>query len=110
MNSTLNDYAEFTERMWFSGDGKPSMERDLPIMALGLAGETGEVVEHIKKLLRDGTITESELVKELGDVLYYWARICKFFDILPSDVIYANIEKLTSRMQRGVLRGNGDNR
>jgi NTP pyrophosphatase (non-canonical NTP hydrolase) len=48
-------------------------------LALGLAGEVGEVVEHIKKALRDdaGVITgnrRAALTTELGDALWYLAR------------------------------------
>lgn len=108
----INDFAAFTERMWFSSSapGVVTQERDLPIMSLGLAGETGEVVEHIKKLIRDGHIDVDELKKELGDVIYYWARICRYFKLWPTDVIRANVEKLESRRARGKLRGDGDNR
>jgi NTP pyrophosphatase (non-canonical NTP hydrolase) len=105
----LNDYAAFTEDIWLTSK-RDITTRDLTIMSLGLAGETGEVAEKIKKFFRDGTFNRDEFVKELGDVIYYWARICKYFDIDPNQVIDTNVHKLMDRKARGVMRGSGDNR
>lgn len=105
----IDDYADWTVGFWFSGHNRPEKE-SLAIMGLGLAGEAGEVVEHIKKFIRDDHIDRDALKKELGDQLYYWARICKQFDFEPTEVIRANVEKLTSRSERGKLRGDGDDR
>ena len=84
-------------------------------MALGLAGESGEVAEKIKKVLRDnnGNLTEeakAELSKELGDVLWYLARLADIADVKLSDIAQNNLDKLASRQQRGKLSGSGDNR
>lgn len=107
----IDKYGDFTESMWFSRHtGVPTKEHDLPIMSLGLAGETGEALEHIKKYIRDEYINAEALAKELGDVIYYWARICRYFGFKPSDVIAGNIAKLESRKARGVQRGDGDDR
>jgi NTP pyrophosphatase (non-canonical NTP hydrolase) len=106
----VDEFAQFTEQMWFSCKPGFQTERDLCIMSLGLAGESGEVVEHIKKLIRDGRIDVEELKKELGDVGYYWARICRYFGFWPSEVMGLNVSKLESRRARGTLRGDGDNR
>lgn len=82
---------------------------------LGLTGEAGEVAEKYKKLLRDtdGTITNEfrdAMKKELGDVMWYVANIAFELGIRLEDVAVTNIEKLTSRKERGVLQGSGDNR
>lgn len=82
---------------------------------LGLAGETGEVCEKIKKVLRDneGNFNEEkriEIGKEIGDVLWYLSAICKDLNISLEDCAIRNIDKLMSRKDRGVLGGNGDNR
>lgn len=83
--------------------------------ALGLAGESGEVAEKVKKILRDdnGVVSEekkAEIKKELGDVLWYVSEIARQLNIPLEDVATANIEKLTSRLARGVIGGSGDNR
>lgn len=105
----INQYANWTEGFWFSGKGRPEKE-SVAIMAMGLAGEAGEVVEHLKKFVRDDHINVTELKKELGDSIYYWSRICKQFGLEPTEVLQANVEKLVSRRERGKLRGDGDNR
>ena len=83
--------------------------------ALGLAGETGEVCEKIKKVYRDnnGVFTNDkveEIKKEMGDVLWYLQALCNDLGINFQDVAEKNVEKLLSRLDRGVINGNGDNR
>lgn len=83
--------------------------------ALGLADEAGEVVGKIKKVMRDdnGVVSEEkkiEIKKELGDVLWYLAQLSTELNLKLSEVATANVEKLSSRKDRGVLHGSGDNR
>ena len=92
----LNAFAEWTEAFW-NATPAPIEIRDIAIMGLGLAGESGETVEHLKKHIRNGKIDVDKLKLELGDVLYYWARICRAYGLTPTEVMAANIEKLTAR-------------
>lgn len=83
--------------------------------ALGLANEAGEVNGKLKKVIRDhgGVIDDvrrHEISKELGDVLWYIAQLATELDIDLDEVATANITKLASRQERGVLGGDGDNR
>jgi NTP pyrophosphatase (non-canonical NTP hydrolase) len=83
--------------------------------AMGLADEAGEVVGKIKKVMRDdsGVVTEEkkiEIKKELGDVLWYLAQLSTELGLKLSEVAIANVEKLSSRKDRDVLHGSGDNR
>lgn len=82
--------------------------------ALGLNGEAGEVAEKIKKVLRDGKGYSpnviDDLEKEIGDVLWYVAAVCRDLGINMNDAAEKNIAKLRSRQERGVLQGSGDNR
>jgi len=82
---------------------------------LGLSGETGEVSEKFKKIIRDkgGVISENdkvEIAKELGDVLCYLTQISSELKLSLEDVAKPNIQKLKDRQKRNVLNGNGDNR
>jgi len=86
---------------------------------LGLVGEAGEFAEKIKKLMRDSQVTKpsqvndtvkQEVLKELGDVLWYTAQLASEFDVSLEDVAQNNIQKLQDRMKRDQLHGSGDNR
>ena len=92
--------------------------------ALGLAGEAGEVVEKVKKLVRDDEMPLDEgfntgeidpekrlaIALELGDVMFYIAMIADDIDYTLSEIADMNLEKLADRKARGHLRGSGDNR
>lgn len=83
--------------------------------AFGLVGEAGEFAEKLKKIYRDkdgklDDLTKPELVKELGDVLWYLSALLYYLDVSFDDLAAANLEKALSRKARGVLHGNGDNR
>ena len=83
--------------------------------ALGISGEAGELTEKIKKLFRDkkGVIDQEfkeSVIKEIGDILWYQARLLDQFEIDFGDVAKTNIEKLLDRMERNKLHGDGDNR
>jgi len=82
---------------------------------LGLVGETGEVAEKIKKIIRDknGVFDEESklaLKKELGDVLWYLANICTEFKFSLNEVAKINLEKLELRVAKGNISGSGDDR
>lgn len=88
---------------------------DLMSQILGLVGESGEVAEKFKKLLRDqnGALsdnTKAELVKELGDILWYVNSVAHLLGSSLEEVARLNNEKLASRQKRGVIKGSGDNR
>lgn len=87
----------------------------LTYCTLGLTGEAGEVAEKVKKIIRDGhgslTLEKAEdLCKELGDVLWYVSQTARELGFTLEQVAARNISKLTSRQERGVLGGSGDNR
>ena len=82
---------------------------------LGLTNEAGEVSGKIKKIFRDkggviGAAEREALKGELGDVLWYLAQVCTELDLSLDDVAEHNIEKLYSRLERGKISGDGDNR
>ena len=83
--------------------------------ALGLAGETGEISEKLKKAIRDdgGVVTDERragIRKELGDVLWYVAALCTELNLEMQDVAEFNLQKLAKRKDEGKLHGDGDNR
>jgi NTP pyrophosphatase (non-canonical NTP hydrolase) len=90
-------------------------KNELLHLVLGLVGESGEVAEKFKKWVRDLDSDESRIdraavAKELGDVLWYVAVLADYLDLSLDDIATANLAKLASRSERGVLGGSGDNR
>jgi NTP pyrophosphatase (non-canonical NTP hydrolase) len=90
-------------------------EARLTYPALGLAGEAGEVAEHVKKAIRDdaASITpdrRAALARELGDVLWYVSQLATELQLELEAIAADNLDKLLSRQRRGVLSGSGDDR
>lgn len=78
---------------------------------LGLVGEAGEVAEKIKKLIRDSSrFQNEEIMKELGDVVFYATALANIYGRGLQEVLELNIQKLDDRQKRGKLKGSGDNR
>ena len=78
---------------------------------LGLVGEAGEVAEKIKKLIRDSSrFQNEEIMKELGDVVFYATALANIYGRGLQEVLELNIQKLDDRQKRNKLRGSGDNR
>jgi NTP pyrophosphatase (non-canonical NTP hydrolase) len=93
----------------------PAIGHPVIYPTLGLTNEAGEVAGKIKKIFRDkdGKIdyAEREALKgELGDVLWYLAQVCTELEISLEDVAEHNLEKLFSRLERGKIHGDGDDR
>lgn len=79
--------------------------------ALGLAGEAGEIAEKVKKWLRgDRELDKMALAKEYGDVLWYLTSGADDIGFTLEEIAEMNVEKLSSRKERGVLKGSGDDR
>jgi NTP pyrophosphatase (non-canonical NTP hydrolase) len=93
----------------------PNLNNNFIYPTLGLSGEAGEVAEKIKKIIRDKSSIVSEddkkeIQKELGDVLWYVAQLATELNLNLDEVAQNNIDKLYSRLERGAISGNGDNR
>ena len=81
------------------------------VITSGLSGEVGEVMELLKKHIRDNTpIDKQHLAYELGDVLVYLICIANRFDLTFDDVVNAVSDKLEKRVAKKSLRGSGEDR
>jgi NTP pyrophosphatase (non-canonical NTP hydrolase) len=101
-----DDYSKWVETMIITKGETRLIEN-----TLGLVGEAGEVAEKIKKKLRDGTEVPSyEIIKELGDVVFYCTALANVLGSSLAEVQHMNQEKLNSRKKRGVIGGSGDDR
>ena|SRR5690348_7605599 len=105
-----NEYQDWTEKTAIY-----PKNAGLAYTIIGLASEVGEVAGKFKKCLRDdnAVLTEErkqQLIDELGDVMWYVARIAAELKIPLEDVIQRNHDKLEDRLNRDVIKGSGDNR
>jgi len=70
--------------------------------ALGLAGETGEIVDLIKKHFMYGKdLDKQELIEEMGDLFHYFARLMHLNGVTLSEVMESNTSKLKKRFPSG---------
>lgn len=109
---TFDHYQTESAKTLVNGDDESQV---LIRSVLGLVGESGEVAEKLKKILRDhgGKITEDDkqaIAHELGDVLWYLARLADLSGYSLDQVAEMNLEKLSSRKARNQIGGSGDNR
>lgn len=105
----FNEYQDLTSQT--AVYPKDNLKLSAAYCALGLANEAGEATGKIKKWIRgDSELDVHALEKEIGDVLWYAAQLCAVFDIKLDNAASGNITKLLDRVERGVVKGNGDNR
>ena len=93
---TINEYADWAATIAKVAEN-PSTER-WSYLGLGLAAESGEVADHIKKLLRDDKLDRDALAGELGDAIYYWACLCVASGRKPSEILEASRAKIEQRV------------
>lgn len=75
----------------------PEPWRSLFIATAGFAGETGELIEHLKKLVRNGTLDRQALLLEMGDAHFYLTFLAGYFGFTMEQIEQANKAKLTAR-------------
>jgi NTP pyrophosphatase (non-canonical NTP hydrolase) len=88
-------------------------DSELEYLALGIAGEAGEVANKVKKIIRGDRSEGSMIINiagECGDLMWYIARLMDRFGIEMSTVLDHNQSKLMSRQRHGQLKGSGDER
>lgn len=76
--------------------------------ALGLAGETGEICDMVKKALYHKVPYDLDAMKkELGDLLWYLTAVASDHGFKLSDVAETNVQKLRKRYPSGFVAGGG---
>jgi NTP pyrophosphatase (non-canonical NTP hydrolase) len=107
---TLNEYLEHAlETAIYPAESR------IIYPTLGLTGEAGEVADKVKKIIRDNhkeftAEKKAEIMKEIGDVLWYCATLSHDLGYTLDEVAQTNVDKLRSRMERSKITGSGDNR
>ena len=79
----------------------------LATAAIGLASEGGEFNEIVKKMLFQGKRFNEEnrfhMMRELGDIMWYWTNACRALGYDPNEVVAENVRKLESRYPGGTF-------
>ena len=95
----FSEYQEMTRRT--AGEFNSESE-ELIAWSMGIGGEAGEIVEYVKKVVFHGHKLDTEkLMFEIGDELYYLARLADLLGFSLEYVANENIEKLRSRYPYG---------
>lgn len=73
-------------------------------MAVGVAGEAGELLDVVKKsAIYNKDLDVDHLVEELGDIEFFLQGIYNELHLSREQVLLANIEKLSSRYPQGAF-------
>lgn len=107
----FDDYQEATAQTAIYPGATEETAEAVNYTTLGLVGEAGECAEKVKKCIREEDPQYlRDLEAELGDVLWYVARLADELGYSLDDIAERNVEKLLDRQDRDVLTGEGDDR
>ena len=86
-------------------------DEQLTNLSMGLCGETGEVVDYLKKCIyHNHSFNLKKLTEELGDVMWYISNIATLFAIPMTFILEENIKKLEERYPEGFSKEKSINR
>ena len=108
-----NDSIQHTYEKPFPDGPEFTYREQFMYLAIGLTGEAGECAEKVKKWIRNGETNDwlkDEMRAELGDLLWYMARLATHCELTLEEIAAANLAKLADRRKRGVIASEGDHR
>ena len=105
-----NDFQKHTINTAIYPGAGTGDNRELVYLGLGLTSEAGKVAGKIKKLVRDGQFEPMQIAHELGDCLWYIARLGSSLGYDLETLMKWNYKKLNTRKENGTIRGSGDAR
>ena len=98
------DFVALADRMGELDRQGANIER-LTTAGVGLAAESGEFLEIVKKMVFQGKPWNDDnrehLIIELGDTMWYVMQACMALDVDINDVIRRNVAKLEKRYPSG---------
>ena len=98
------DFVDLSDRLVELNREGANIER-LTTSGVGLAAESGEFLEIVKKMVFQGKpwsdANREHLLIELGDVMWYVANACIALDVDFEEVIEMNVKKLEKRYPGG---------
>ena len=117
-SNSSKDFVSLADRLGELDRQGACIER-LTTAGVGLAAESGEFLEIVKKMGFQGKPWNNDnrehLIIELGDVMWYVAQACMALDVPFDDVIRGNVRKLEKRypggsfsVEKSEVRAKGD--
>ena len=98
------NFVDFADRIGELDREGANIER-LLTAGVGLAAESGEFLEIVKKMVFQGKPWNDDnrehLIIELGDVMWYVAQACMALEVDFDEVVEGNIKKLEKRYPGG---------
>lgn len=95
----LNEYQEQAKRTLSNGQ---TFQENITMCALGLTGESGEFADFVKKWRYHGhPLMTNDVIKELGDILWYVAATATVLGIDLNEIATVNLRKLRERYPDG---------
>lgn len=110
VKNILDLYQDFTPTTWITQD---DFNADLGHATHGLFSEAGEVAGAYQKFYRgdyDEEELKNRLSKELGGLMYYISQVCNIEGLRLANILVENRDILIDRMNRNMIRGDGDER
>lgn len=107
---TFGEFQTGVNRTWQVNVEAGQWEKEVLLAELGISGESGEVSELIKKGVFHkvpGLLTPEKMAKELGDLLYYTAKMADLFGLDLEEIAVMNQDKLKARYPNGFVPGGG---
>ena len=93
---TIDEYAQWAITTPRPDNG--SRAERLAYLALGLAGEAGEVADTVRRSIREGSLQEERLAYELGDLIFHWACLCSEIGQSPSALLARSRPQIEARL------------
>ena len=104
-------FSKYQEEVATKKKKHESIRDEICDYSMGLAGESGEVIDLIKKIAWQGKPLDKEKIKdELGDILWYLTALAHSLDITLDDIAQHNVSKLRERYPSGFTKADSEGR
>lgn len=105
------DFKEYQGKAFRTVPSNETRKDLLANFSMGLAGESGEVIDQLKKHLYHGhTLDIAHVAEELGDILFYVTNMATILDLDIADIAQGNYDKLLKRYPNGFDKEKSINR
>ena len=105
LQMSIDSYVEWARSIDPPLPDETAAETQLASLALGMLADAGEVADLVKKRLAGGPLDRDHLAHELGDVLFWWARLCAATGVPASELLARNRRNREARIAKQAAGG-----